>query len=144
MLQGRDVLVDRVLAIQYLYLHADIGGVALQRGTDADTVVGARRQLELEAIDEVRVLILRIEVTAEALARHAGDATVLQHVVGRVACPLVHVRTVEQYLEACLLLLVREDERLLALQLLDVDIAVVNLAAMCLELDLLDREDRQL
>ena len=131
-----------MLTIQHLDLHTHIGRIPLHRCTNANTVVGTRCQLEVKPIDKVSILILCVEVATEALGRHASDAPILQDVIHRVACPFVHVRTVKQHLEALLLLLLRKLERLLLRQFLHVNITEEATAAMCLQLDLLDRENR--
>ena len=131
-----------MLAIQHLYLHTDIGRIAFHRCTNTHAIVRARCQLEVEAIDKVGILILRIKVSTETLGRHASDAAILQDVIHCVACPFVHVRTVKQHLEALLLLLLRKLERFLFRQFFHVNITEEATAAMCLQLDLLDRENR--
>ena len=55
----------------------------------------------------------------------------------------MHVRAVEQDLEAVLLFLLREDKRFCALQFFHINIAVIDLAAVCLKLYLIDRGDWQ-
>ena len=130
-----------MLAIQHLYLHTDIGRIAFHRCTNTHAIVRTRCQLEVKAIDKVGILILRVKVATETLGRHASDAPILQDVIHRVACPLVHVGAIKQDLEALLLLLLRKLERLLLRQFFHVYITEEATAAMCLQLDLLDREN---
>ena len=141
-LQRCDVLVDFMLTVQYLNLHAYISCIALHRGADAHAVVSSRRKLEVEAEDEVAILLHGVEVASEAGLWVHLYAAVFQRIVHQIARPLIHVGTVEEHLETFFLLLCRELERLLALQFLHVDVAEVALAAMCLQLQLLYREDR--
>lgn len=95
-----ELAVNRSLVIEHLNLHTHIGRVAFERGTDTDSVVGPLGQLELEPQHEVAELLLRIEVSAAAVARIERDRSVLGHVVARVSDPAVHVRTVVQQPEA--------------------------------------------
>ena len=91
--------VHRRAVLEDLELHPDVGGVALERGADAEPVVGGRGQLELEAEDEVGVLLLRVQVPPAALGTD-DDLPVLGGVAGEVAGPALEVAAVEERPEA--------------------------------------------
>jgi hypothetical protein len=60
-----------------LDFHSEIGGIANAGRPDADAVIRARRQLELEAEDKVGILPVRNQIAAPALGtvdRAIGDA----------------------------------------------------------------------
>ena len=63
-LRRLELRVLRAAVVEDLNLHADVGGVALERRADADAVVGVLGQLEVELEDEVPVLLLGEEVAA--------------------------------------------------------------------------------
>ena len=130
-----------MLAVENLYLHAYISSIAFHRGTDAHTVVGARGELELEAVDEIGIFVNGVEVAAKCLAWVHADGAVLDGIVNGVARPLIHIGAVKEYLEAFFLLLLGELERFGTLEFLHVDVAEPYFAAMCLQLELLDGEN---
>ena len=49
------IAINRMFTVEYLNLHANISGIAFHGCANADAVVGYRRQLKFEAIDEVTV-----------------------------------------------------------------------------------------
>ena len=55
-----ELAVNRGFVVEHLNLHADISGIAFERGPDSDPVVRAFGQHEVEAEDEVFVLVDRI------------------------------------------------------------------------------------
>ena len=102
------------IVVENLNLHALVGSIDVHRGADANAVVDTQHhELELEAVDEVAVLLLRVEVATVAIGGIHVDGAVDEGIVVEVALPVVHVRTVEQHDKALLLLLGRElaDER---------------------------------
>ena len=60
------ILVGRV--VENLNLHADIGRIALERRANADAVVAAAGQLEIEAERKIGVLALGVQFSAAILA----------------------------------------------------------------------------
>jgi len=140
-LQWGDVAIGGMLAVEYLNLHTYIGCIAFHWGADAYAIVGSWGELELEAVDKIGVFIDSIEVAAKRLAWVHADGAVLDGIVNGVACPLIHVGAIEEYLETVFLLLFAKLEWFGTLELLDVDIAEPHLTAMCLQLELLDGED---
>ena len=103
MLQRSNILINRMFTIQNLDFHTNISGIPFHRGTDTDTVISTRRQLEFETVHEVAILVFRIQVSTIALARYHGNATVFQGIINRVTCPFMHIRTVKQNLKTFLL-----------------------------------------
>ena len=132
--------IDGVVVVEDLHLaHAVVGSIHAHRGADAHAVVHARTQeAELEAEDEVAILLLRVQVALVAIVGRHVDAAVDGHVAHLVAHEVVEVRAVEEELEALLLLFVGENVGLNRRQLgkllaqLVHGIAVVGVAR-CLE-----------
>ena len=62
----KPALVLLVLIVQDLDFHAHVGGVAFERRADSDSVIGALGQLEVEAKDEIRILLLGQQPAAAA------------------------------------------------------------------------------
>ena len=50
MLQRSNILINRMFTIQNLDFHTDISGIPFHRGTDTDTVISTRSQLEFETV----------------------------------------------------------------------------------------------
>src|SRR5262245_44969493 len=57
-------LIRLVFIIEDLNLHADECRVPLERGANANAVIGAGRELELKAQDEVGVFLIGVDVAA--------------------------------------------------------------------------------
>ena len=77
-LAGQQIRVHGAAVVQHLALHAHVGGVALERGADADAVVAVGEQLELEAEHEIAVLFLREQIAAAI--RGTVQYAVLRHI----------------------------------------------------------------
>ncbi len=89
------------VVVQDLQFHAHVGGVTLQRGADAQAVVGSRGEPELEAEDEVVVFGGGVQVPSAAAPLGIDhDHAVLNHVPDGVSDPAGQVAAVEQTLEA--------------------------------------------
>ena len=91
------------------FAHAFVGGIHILRRTDADTVVHAfLQEAELEPIDEVPVLLVRVQVAGRAVIGRYQNGTVHDGIAFQVAVPLGEVAAVEEHLEAAGLLFRRE------------------------------------
>ena len=115
------------------FAHAGVGGVAFARVADREAVVAAGRQLELEARDEVRVLLLRVD--GAALFRLAANRAVYDLVVVERARPAGEVLAVEDGREGRLVALAQDRVGFLGRDLADEDVAPADLAAVRLQLD---------
>ena len=108
LLIGMKVGVDGVVVVEHLYLHAVVGCIGADVCAYADTVVYAGLdEGELEAVDEVAILLLGVQVSAAAVVGRDIDCAVVGGVVDGVALPLVEVVPVEEEFEALFLLLGR-------------------------------------
>ncbi len=94
------ILVFFGVVVQNLDFGADIGRVAFQWSTDAQAIVGPRRELELEAEDKVSVLVFGVKVSAAAAFRVDDQVAALDVVVGFITDPLIDVAAVEECLVA--------------------------------------------
>ena len=103
--------IDRIVVVEYLYLHTVVCGVGSYVSAHADTVVHAGLcKAEIKTEHEIAVLLVRIEVAASAPSCGYDDFAVLGGVVGLVALPFFERAAVEQYFEAFFFLFGREFE----------------------------------
>ena len=75
--------IDRGVMIEDLNFHAEVGGVAFEGGADADAVVGAFGELEVETENEVGVLGFGEEVAVGV--RGGDEESVFDEVAGAAA-----------------------------------------------------------
>ena len=102
-------LVDGIVVVENLDLHAIVGSIDAVLGADADAVVDARtHKAELKAENEVGVFLVGVEVAVGSVVGTDVDSTVDGQVVGFTAVPLVEVRAVEEQFKASLLFFRRE------------------------------------
>ena len=77
--------------VQDLQFHAHIGGVALRRRADAQAVVGAWGELEIEGEVKIRILLGRVEIAAGL----AQDLAVFYDVTLGVTYPAGQILAIE-------------------------------------------------
>ena len=110
-LVGSQVLVDVGHVVEHLDFHAFVSGVNTVAGAETDTVVHTYYiEAEFEAIDEVAVLLVGVEVAIAAVVGRNVDVSVNGNIAGGVAVPLLERAAVEEDFEALLFLLGRECE----------------------------------
>ncbi len=134
-------LVYRCIVIQYLELHAHVGGITLKRGADTQSVVGTRCEHKLETEHKVIELLAGIQVAAGALAGVQHNQTAFYCIVFLVARPLIEAAAVEEDAETLIFFFCRKLKRFRTGKLLQKDVSVRHFAAVCLQFDLFNRED---
>ena len=98
-------LVDGIVVVEDLNLHAFIGCIHALAGADAHTVIDTRtHEAELEAEHEIGVFLGRIEIALRAVLGTYIDGAVDGHVGVLGSRPLVEVCAIEEEFEASLLL----------------------------------------
>ena len=103
--------IHRSVVIQNLALaHTLVGSIYTHRSTDTHTIVDTwAQEAELEAEDEVAILLLCVEVALVAIVGCYIDATVNGHITNLVTNKVIQIGTIELQLEALLLFLVRKN-----------------------------------
>ena len=98
--------VHRSVMVEDLDLaHCIISSVDTHWSPDTDTVVDSlAEEAELETVDKVAVFLLGVEVAGAAVVGAHVDGSVDGNISLKVTLPLVEVGTVEEHLEALLLL----------------------------------------
>lgn len=99
------------VVIQNLALaHTIVSGIYTHRSTDTYTIVNTwAQEAELEAEDEVAILLGGVQVALVAIVGCYVDATVDGHITNFVTNEVIQVGTVEQQLKALSLLLIGKD-----------------------------------
>src|SRR5690606_23213063 len=138
----RQILIDFGIVIQNLNFVAYVRGITFQRSTNTYSIVSTRRQFELKTVNKVCELVFGINILSKLSIRIGTQMSFRVNLVSWCRCPLIQVCTIKQHFESFFFLLLTQGEHYFAWQFLEKDISIPHLRTVCLQFDLLDRENR--
>src|SRR5690554_5266922 len=92
-------LVNGIVMVQDLDLHAFVGSVSGAGCTNSHPVVGSRRELEFKAENEIIVLLHGIQISESLIGRLNLQYAVTCEIIGLVAGPLMQCGSVKKNLK---------------------------------------------